>query len=146
MRRQASSNPGAGNALFRSSYIACVVAVRLPASLISLAIILCSLRFLPSTGNPILLLGNAWFNSGLSCFQRTVAILYLVPAIGDAAQFIVVDFVQKFKMDGHTQGRDPLQAAILNEWRLPTSDTLADVSEASLDRCYHRGPLSGSIQ
>ena len=41
-------------------------------------------------------MADAWYYSGLTCGQRTIATLYVLPVIGDAVQFIIIDQIQKF--------------------------------------------------
>ena len=48
----------------------------------------------------MLLLAKFWFTSGLSCPQRTAAVLYTIPLLGDVIQFIVIDGLQKFRTSG----------------------------------------------
>ena len=45
----------------------------------------------------MLLVAQGWFYSGLSCNSRTVLTLYVVPVLGDAVQFIIIDQIQKFR-------------------------------------------------
>ena len=47
--------------------------------------------------SPVLLVAKGWYASGLTCGQRTIATLYVMPVIGDAVQFIIIDQIQKFK-------------------------------------------------
>lgn len=74
-----------------------MVLIGLLARLFSVAVIVASLHLLPSELSPVLLVGKAWFYSGLSCEQRTLATLYVMPVLGDALQFIIIDSIQKFR-------------------------------------------------
>lgn len=79
-----------------------VFLINLPARLISLATIFVSLRVLPLAYSPVLLLGQFWFTSRLTCIERTTAILYILPLVGDAAQFVIIDGVQRARRGSMT--------------------------------------------
>ena len=71
--------------------------IGIPARLVSAAFILCVASL---HNNPLSYIAQMWDESGLTCFQKTVMILYVTPVIGDALQFIIVDTVQKFVPSG----------------------------------------------
>jgi len=71
-----------------------VLLIGLPARLLSVGLILSSLRLLPAAASPVYLIARAWYTSRFSCRERTAAILYVVPLCGDALQFIIVDKLQ----------------------------------------------------
>ena len=45
----------------------------------------------------MLAVARAWYYSGLSCEARTALTLYVMPVLGDAVQFIIIDQIQKFR-------------------------------------------------
>jgi hypothetical protein len=67
------------------------------ARLFSVLCIVLSLAVMPEWCSPVLLVGRAWFYSGLTCAQRTVLTLYVMPVLGDAVQFVIIDHIQKFR-------------------------------------------------
>ena len=73
-----------------------IVLIGFPARVIAIGSIYLSLSFLPEELSPVHLLGEAWYAGGLSCNQQTVAILYVLPLLGDAVQFIIIDRLQAF--------------------------------------------------
>jgi hypothetical protein len=60
-------------------------------------VIVASLDYLPEAYSPVLLLGRSWYYSGMTCSARTVATLYVMPVVGDAIQFVIIDSIQKFR-------------------------------------------------
>ena len=74
-----------------------VLIIGVCARIISVLLIVVSLSVLPEWGSPVLLVAKAWYYSGLSCSERTMATLYVVPVLGDAVQFIIIDQIQKFR-------------------------------------------------
>ncbi len=88
-----------------------------PSRVLSLAIIYLSL-LLPEAISPVRGLAAAWYNSGATCEWQTVCILYIVPLLGDAVQFIIIDRLQAFGLKvgaGHggsdARGGDDASAA-----------------------------------
>ena len=61
----------------------------------SVGLILLSMALLPGAASPVRLVASAWFHSGMGCAARVALTLYAVPVAGDAAQFIVVDQIQR---------------------------------------------------
>ena len=49
-------------------------------------------------------LAAAYYGSGLSCTARTMLTLYVVPLLGDAVQFVLVDLIQKARAAGGGSG------------------------------------------
>ena len=90
-------------AWFAAQLLQAVVLISLPARIASITIMLTSLQLLPASVSPMLLVGEAWYNSPLTCFERTVGILYIMPVIGDAVQFIIIDSVQKFRLEAGSE-------------------------------------------
>ncbi|KAL1522267.1 hypothetical protein AB1Y20_017261 [Prymnesium parvum] len=59
--------------------------------------IILALVALPGLWSPVRLLAELWYHSGLSCTQRTIAALYVIPVLGDAVQLVVIDRIQRFR-------------------------------------------------
>jgi len=74
-----------------------VLLIGVPARLVSVGFILSS-TMLPEEYSPVRFLAAAYYNSGLTCLMRTTAILYAVPLVGDAVQFVVIDLIQKARV------------------------------------------------
>ena len=69
----------------------------MPASLPLIGRVLpCAFRC-PRSFSPVLAVAKAWYYSGLSCEARTALTLYVMPVLGDAVQFIIIDQIQKFR-------------------------------------------------
>jgi len=73
--------------------------IGVPARVCSLLLIYASLQ-LPH-GFVVHAIASGWFDSGLTCEQQTVLILYVIPLTGDAVQFIIVDKLQAFGVLTH---------------------------------------------
>jgi len=72
-----------------------ILLIGLPARLIALSLIWCSL-YLPNQVSPVHLLASGWYRSGLSCDTQTALLLYAIPLAGDVIQFIIIDKLQAF--------------------------------------------------
>ena len=83
---------------YGAQLVQAVLLIGIPARVGSVLVILASLA-LPGLRefSPVLLLGRLWYDSGLSCAQRTIGALYMMPVLGDAVQFIVIDRIQRYK-------------------------------------------------
>lgn len=79
---------------YRQQLLQAVVFIAVPSRVVSIALIYCSIAWLPPALNPIEGLANLWFWSGWSCSQQQAAVLYAVPLLGDATQFIIIDRLQ----------------------------------------------------
>jgi len=82
---------------YAAQMVQAVLIIGLGARISSVLFIVGSLEVLPEEYSPVLLVGKGWFYSGLTCAQRTVATLYVMPVVGDAIQFIIIDSIQKYK-------------------------------------------------
>ena len=74
-----------------------VLIIGVGARIISVLAIVASLNYLPEAYSPVLQLGRAWYDSGMTCSARTVATLYVMPVVGDSIQFVIIDSIQKFR-------------------------------------------------
>jgi hypothetical protein len=74
-----------------------VLIIGVGARIISVLAIVASLNYLPEAYSPVLQLGRAWYDSGMTCSARTVATLYVMPVVGDTIQFVIIDSIQKFR-------------------------------------------------
>eukprot|EP00325_Prymnesiales_sp_UTEX-LB-985_P005326 CAMPEP_0174700400 /NCGR_PEP_ID=MMETSP1094-20130205/5359_1 /TAXON_ID=156173 /ORGANISM="Chrysochromulina brevifilum, Strain UTEX LB 985" /LENGTH=243 /DNA_ID=CAMNT_0015897869 /DNA_START=121 /DNA_END=852 /DNA_ORIENTATION=+ len=93
---------------YLAQMVQAVILIGVCARIGSVLLIVLSLSILPEWCSPVLLVGKAWFNSGMACSERTVATLYVMPVVGDAIQFIIIDAIQKFK--GRAGGSEPMLA------------------------------------
>jgi hypothetical protein len=66
--------------------------VGIPARLCAISSILVLLQ-LPA--NPVRGLANFWYELSWSCESKSIVILYAIPVLGDAVQFLIVDAVQR---------------------------------------------------
>ena len=73
-----------------------VLLIGVPARLLSVGMILLSIQ-LPDAVSPVRLVAAAWFQGNMTCTVRTAFTLYVVPLLGDAVQFIIIDQIQKAK-------------------------------------------------
>ena len=74
--------------------------IGVPARLVSVGIIVLTMA-LPSAVSPVRFVSGAWYGAGFSCALRTTLTLYVVPLLGDAVQFVLVDLIQKAKASGN---------------------------------------------
>tara|TARA_B110001452_G_scaffold178992_1_gene150196 strand:+ start:233 stop:928 length:696 start_codon:yes stop_codon:yes gene_type:complete len=83
---------------YGAQLVMAVLLIGIPARIGSVIVILASLE-LPGLKDysPVLLVGKLWYHSSLSCTERTIAALYMMPVLGDAVQFIIIDGIQKYK-------------------------------------------------
>ena len=83
---------------YGAQLVQAVLLIGIPARIGSVIVILASLE-LPwvKEFSPVLLVGRMWYFSGLSCAERTIAALYVMPVLGDAVQFIIIDSIQKYR-------------------------------------------------
>lgn len=72
-----------------------VLFIGIPARILSVGFILFSVA-LPDALSPVRGVASAWYGSGMSCAVRTAFTLYVVPLLGDAVQFVIIDQIQKF--------------------------------------------------
>lgn len=80
-------------AWYRAQMFQAIVLVGIPARLLSVLFIFTLLSF---PQNPVLWIASAWFHSPYSCATRTAVILYVIPVMGDAVQFVIIDSIQRF--------------------------------------------------
>ena len=82
---------------YLSQLVQAVLLIGVPARLLSIGLILLS-TLLPTSIAPVRLVASAWFSSGMACVTRTALILYVVPLVGDAVQFVIIDQIQKVRV------------------------------------------------
>lgn len=77
--------------------------IAVPSRVIAIALIYYSVE-LPAAINPMRALAYLWFDSGFPCATQQLAILYLVPLLGDVLQFIAIDRLQAAKAPRGSMG------------------------------------------
>lgn len=76
-----------------------VLLIGVPARLVSVGLIVLSMA-LPAAISPVHLVASAWYGASVGCATRTALTLYVVPLLGDAVQFVIIDLIQKGRHGG----------------------------------------------
>lgn len=112
---------------YAAQLLQAVLLIGVVARILALSFVVLSLAILPPWCSPVHLVADAWFHSGMSCDVRTAFILYMIPLIFDAIQFIIIDGLQKFK--DQPEALRPLRKRIFDSTNAANSPTTSVDSE-----------------